>query len=306
MHLIIHGSLPPSNVAPDLAPHLEAFCPALTRRFARLFASETTCPPEETGCSASEYLELFALGFPVQKGKNLSDAFGPLRAGIHAQNESVWIADLCSVNIGRDGAKLAIPESLQLDIQDADILFDAVKPLWSDSQISALPIGLGRWRVWLPQSAQLTSITPAAASLASVADWWPQDASMQSWRKLLNEIQMVWHQHPVNVHREARGLEPINSLWLYGGAPGWKPQPPASPSLYYDDLTKSFLDCDWANWIEQLPALSKYLESLPADTSITLTGERRIITLTAPQPRWWQSFLPQRTQNWITWWTHQN
>jgi hypothetical protein len=121
----------------------------------------------------------------------LSDGFGPLRAGITAPNEPVWIADLCSVAVGREGAKLAIPESLQLDAQDADALFDAVKPLWSDSEISALPIGLGRWRVWLDQSAQLTSITPAAASLLSVSDWWPQDASMKAWRKLLNEIQMV-------------------------------------------------------------------------------------------------------------------
>jgi hypothetical protein len=236
----------------------------------------------------------------------LGDGFGPLRAGITAPNEPVWIADLCSVAIGREGAKLAIPESLQLDAQDADTLFDAVKPLWSDSEISALPIGLGRWRVWLDQSAQLTSITPAAASLLSVSDWWPQDASMKAWRKLLNEIQMVWHHHPVNQQRMERGLEPINSLWLYGGAPGWKPQPLAVPSTYYRDLTKPFLESDWALWIEQLPALSRYLENLPPDTKITLTGERRSITLTAPQSRWWQFLLRPRTQNWMKWWTHQN
>jgi hypothetical protein len=306
MHLIILGSLPPSNVAPDLAPHLEERCPALTMRLEKLFASETACPPEETGCSVPEYLELLALGYPQRTSQHLGDGFGPLRAGITAPNEPVWIADLCSVAIGREGAKLAIPESLQLDAQDADTLFDAVKPLWSDSEISALPIGLGRWRVWLDQSAQLTSITPAAASLLSVSDWWPQDASMKAWRKLLNEIQMVWHHHPVNQQRMERGLEPINSLWLYGGAPGWKPQPLAVPSTYYRDLTKPFLESDWALWIEQLPALSRYLENLPPDTKITLTGERRSITLTAPQSRWWQFLLRPRTQNWMKWWTHQN
>jgi hypothetical protein len=38
---------------------------------------------------------------------------------------------------------------------------------------------------------------------------------------LLNEVQMVLHEHPVNEAREARGEPPLNSVWLWGagGAP---------------------------------------------------------------------------------------
>jgi hypothetical protein len=306
MHLIINGALPPKNVAPDLAPHLREHCPALIERLKRDIAAEVKCPPEETGCTAQEFLALSSLGFIPSLGQTLSSGFGPLRAGISAPNEQVWVADLCSVAIGREGAKLAFPESLHLKAEHADALFDAVKPLWADCEISALPISDGRWRVWLTQDARLTSITPAAVSLLSVSDWWPQDDSMKAWRKLLNEIQMVWHHHPVNEQRAELGLEPINSLWLYGGAKGWKAPDRDLTLTYYDNLTKSFLESDWANWIAQLQALSLYLESLPEHAAITLVGERRIVSLTAPQQRWWHTLLPRRNQDWMTWWTRQN
>ena len=114
MHLIINGALPPKNVAPDLAPHLREHCPALIERLKRDIATEVKCPPEETGCTAQEFLALSALGFAPAPEHTLGSGFGPLRAGIATPTEQVWVADLCSVTIGREGAKLAFPESLHL------------------------------------------------------------------------------------------------------------------------------------------------------------------------------------------------
>jgi len=37
------------------------------------------------------------------------------------------------------------------------------------------------------------------------------------WRTLLNEIQMLLFNHPINQQREARNLPMINSGWLWGG-----------------------------------------------------------------------------------------
>ena len=48
----------------------------------------------------------------------------------------------------------------------------------------------------------------------------PRDTSelgiAKLWRKLQNEIQMLWHIDPVNEERELRGLPRINSLWISG------------------------------------------------------------------------------------------
>ena len=52
-------------------------------------------------------------------------------------------------------------------------------------------------------------------------DWWmPRDTNeigvAKLWRKLQNEIQMLWHIDPVNEKREQGGLPSINSLWISG------------------------------------------------------------------------------------------
>ena len=52
-------------------------------------------------------------------------------------------------------------------------------------------------------------------------DWWmPRDTHQigiaKLWRKLQNEIQMLWHIDPVNQSREQQGLPAINSLWISG------------------------------------------------------------------------------------------
>ena len=39
------------------------------------------------------------------------------------------------------------------------------------------------------------------------------------WHSILNEIQMVLHEHPVNEAREGRGEPPVNSVWLWGAGP---------------------------------------------------------------------------------------
>ncbi|QWD63574.1 hypothetical protein IC571_07725 [Polynucleobacter sp. MWH-UH2A] len=52
-------------------------------------------------------------------------------------------------------------------------------------------------------------------------DWWmPHDTHepgiAKRWRKLQNEIQMLWHIDKVNEERQARGFPSINSIWISG------------------------------------------------------------------------------------------
>ena len=44
-----------------------------------------------------------------------------------------------------------------------------------------------------------------------------KQTSTPKWAAVLNEIQMLLHQHPVNEAREHSGLLPVNSVWLFGG-----------------------------------------------------------------------------------------
>lgn len=55
-------------------------------------------------------------------------------------------------------------------------------------------------------------------------------------KRLLTEIQMWLHDHPVNMRREERGVETVNAMWIWGG--GHLPDRGAAavlPALYGDD-----------------------------------------------------------------------
>lgn len=66
-------------------------------------------------------------------------------------------------------------------------------------------------------------------------DYLPGGTERAGHRRLLSEIEMALHDHPVNVERESQGRRVINSLWIWGG--GHAPAPVAGelPLLLADD-----------------------------------------------------------------------
>ena len=304
MHLLIPGALPLSNVAKDLLPQVEQHCPALVERLKTLVATVQELAPEHTGCTPFEAIRLQQLGYTPPAGANLGTGLAALHAGVKNPSETVWLAELSAISVGREGATIAHPASFEVTADEADALFDAVSGLWADRAISALPLNNRQWRIWLDPSASTRSLTPAAMAEMRLSDWWPQEDSLREWRRLLNEIQMVWHEHPVNLARAERGEMPINSLWLFGGAQGWSSTQALSAT--YEGLHTPYLQGDWAAWIAALPALSEHLDTLERNTSLTLTGQQRAVVLAPARKRWWHALLAPRPQPWNTWWNLPN
>ncbi len=83
-------------------------------------------------------------------------------------------------------------------------------------------------------------------------DFLPGGEAAAGFRKLQSEIEMALHDHPVNVERQLQGLQPINSLWLWGG--GFTPEQRVDPHppLFADDpLLKGYWESVTgavANW----------------------------------------------------------
>jgi hypothetical protein len=85
----------------------------------------------------------------------------------------------------------------------------------------------GRWCARLDRQLAFHAAAPLDAAGRDV------DLAMRAggeagrrWAALLNEAQMLLHEHPVNTAREARGEPAVNSLWLWGA--GAAPRVPAS------------------------------------------------------------------------------
>jgi hypothetical protein len=68
-----------------------------------------------------------------------------------------------------------------------------------------------------PPWPPLTTVAFDAALGRSIEHVLPAGEAAARWRKVLTEIQIAWHQHPINQRREAAGAQTINGLWLHGG-----------------------------------------------------------------------------------------
>ena len=92
-----------------------------------------------------------------------------------------------------------------------------------------------RWYLRNDATPAMTTSSLGAVIGRDVRPFLPQGPDSARWHRLLTEIQMLLHVHPLNDVREARGLLPVNSVWLWGG--GAMPAPAAAPftTVWSDD-----------------------------------------------------------------------
>src|SRR5262245_3710901 len=126
-----------------------------------------------------------------------------------------WMrADPVHLSVGHhslalDGAALDVSRA------EADALTGTLNAHFGD----ALPFHApkpDRWYVKIPRP-ELQTTPPYEARGVAVGDGLPTGADSMRYRALMNEVQMLLHEHPVNTEREARGAPAANSVWFWGG-----------------------------------------------------------------------------------------
>ena len=134
---------------------------------------------------------------------------------------SAWLrADPAWVRPDINGARLlACGDDLQLAAEDCAQLLPALRPLFGDAGFPIDAPHPSRWYLRLQLEANLPRFAPPAEAVGTdLADLLDDDGpAARRWRALLTEAQIVLHNHPWNARRAARGLKPVNSLWLWGG-----------------------------------------------------------------------------------------
>lgn len=145
-----------------------------------------------------------------------SDAIA--EAGDPAGSVDAW-ACLQPVHIhaARDHLVLMHPDQLDIAADEANALRAAVADLLADANIALDTPHPARWYVPADIFGDLVATTPVRATGRNIDIWMQSGAQARNWRRLQNEIQMTWHDHPVNAAREADGRLPVNSVWLHGG-----------------------------------------------------------------------------------------
>src|SRR5690554_4032976 len=198
-----------------LLPAAEAFgAQRLDQDGARLLGRADRLSLGETGRSAQllRHFDLLPRGWPIAaltRQADVGDAVG-----------SAWLrADPAWIRPDINGARLlACGSDLRLAADDCAALLPALRPLFGDAGFPIDAPDPSRWYLRLPAGARLPAFAPPSEALGTELSEQLDDDGPEArrWRALLNEAQIVLHNHPWNQARVERGLTPVNSLWFWG------------------------------------------------------------------------------------------
>ena len=184
-------------------------------------------------------------------------------------------------HVARDHLVLTDRRQLSLDDATSRTLFDAAHPLFEELGYTLRYGDAHHWLLRADAWSELRTCSPDAACGHNIDVWLPRGPGERDWRRLHNEVQMLWHTHTLNDDRELRGERRINALWLWGGSTGLHgqaAQPQAQPTglqalarcclgrsaahvsndaelRLLDALMEPALAGDWSGWLAAMAEL---------------------------------------------------
>ena len=129
-----------------------------------------------------------------------------------------WLLTPSHVTIGLDHALLIDPSELELNPDESQALADVAAQSLSEHGFRLFLASPHAWFLHGERELNLQAHGWRMAAGRNVDAYLPSGPDARLWRRMLSEVQMLWHQNPVNLAREQRGAPPVNMLWLEGRA----------------------------------------------------------------------------------------
>lgn len=285
--IVLPYALPPAELAPDLVRAMNA--PALAALLTR-----ATC----TSLDFDDRLRALPHEAWMAKTLGLSNDGSPAFAaaamrglGLDPGADSWFIINPAHIEIARSNLTISDPRQLHLHDNHARELYDIARPVFDDMGRTLL---YGNTSTWFMRSngwETLQTASPDAAIGMNLTDWLPLGPGASDFRKLQNEVQMLWFEHRINVERESQGLAAVNSFWPWGMSsataampaepafatthvPSWLAAMATSPlatlpnpfargsadsMLVCGDLSAPAIATDWAGWLAHMERFEKTL-----------------------------------------------
>jgi len=227
-----------------------------------------------------------------------------LRATGHEPGDAAWaLLTPAHFAVGTEGVTALGPATLDLSEDESRAFLEAlaVALFPADQGWRSAWLSPGEWAIAHDDLDGLAAASIDRVLNRGVETWYPRARRL---RTLLNEVQMLLHDHPLNQTREARRQRPLNAVWISGCG---RDRGAALPSdLIVDDrLRGPMTSGDLYAWSEAWKALDAgpLAQALAAvqtgsPVSLTLAGERQARTWTRRDASGWQRlkerFAPTR------------
>jgi hypothetical protein len=128
-----------------------------------------------------------------------------------------WLrADPVHLAMQRDAFSLSEPVPLKLSTEEASALVATLNQHFLQDGLSFIVGQSGQWYAHTAQVQLIETVLPAVAVNQNVHDVMPKGQDAAKWRGIFNQLQMLLHDHPVNLLREQGKKLTINSLWFSG------------------------------------------------------------------------------------------
>ena len=232
--------------------------------------------------------------------------------GLQAGNAYWFILSPVHIHIARDHMVMTDPRRLYYSEEEARALFDAAKEMCDDLGKTLMYGDKKTWFLRADDWASLQTASLDAAAGHNMDIWIAKGEHEIAWRKLQNEIQMLWHIHPVNQRRDEAGQNTINSVWLHSGSGqlyelncqfgqhdfvSWSKQADAKRSVIIEHLLEPALNSDWGTWFEQMnqleqawfaPALEALQSQQIKSLRLVLSDGQSLTEITCQAPQAWK------------------
>ncbi|MEJ7667846.1 MAG: hypothetical protein WKH97_03735 [Casimicrobiaceae bacterium] len=150
-----------------------------------------------------------------------------LGAGFDPLDQFVFRADPVTLIAGRDDVLLA-GRVADLTTSEASALIALFNTHFISDGLKFHAPRPDAWFVTVRESSKLAT-TPLERVHGSIYPHLAQGEDAATWRRWMSEMQMLLHDHPINVDRETRGLAPVTGVWIAQG--GIKGQAQVAPAL---------------------------------------------------------------------------
>lgn len=136
---------------------------------------------------------------------------------------------------GLDHLQLAEPVPVPLDATESDAVLATLNGHLEGSGFVLHADGGPGWLCECPPDLQFTAVEPSSAIGLNLRGLLPDGRDARRVRALVNELQMLLHEHPVNERRAASGQALVNSVWLWGAGSAGEIRGAARGVLVTDD-----------------------------------------------------------------------
>jgi len=127
-------------------------------------------------------------------------------------------ADPVYLGVSGDAVTLDARAAADLTPDDARTLMAILNRHFAVDGLRVTEVSAQEWLLEGAVAIDATTTPPARAHGFSIENFLPQGPQARLLKRIGNEAQMLLHDTPVNLARQARGQAPINAVWLWGAS----------------------------------------------------------------------------------------